>query len=121
MLRKQIIEEFMYLESPWFEMIGVDAISFEADSVFGNYDVMLGLKLPKKTEKSIKAFFLSHFHHEEASLDLMFNQNDGLWELNFALNDLAIYQAEWTIREAYTAIYQLLFLLVEEVEEGSIV
>src|SRR3954452_8936082 len=43
--------EFIYLESNWFDLIGVEAVSLEADDVFGTYDVMLGLKLQKKFEK----------------------------------------------------------------------
>ena len=49
--------EFMYLESEWFDLIGVDAISFEADSVFGTYDVMMGLKLQKKYEIFFEIIF----------------------------------------------------------------
>jgi hypothetical protein len=116
---KQNIEEFMYLESPWFDLIGVDAISFEADSVFGNYDIMLGIKLPKKTEKLIKTFLTRSLQHEKAMFDLMFSANDGLWDLNFSLNDFSSFEENWSIREAYQAIYELLFKLVEEVEEGS--
>ncbi|WP_071395177.1 branched-chain amino acid aminotransferase [Bacillus tuaregi] len=116
---KQKLDEFMYLESPWFEVIGVDAISFEADSVFYHYDVMLGLKLPKKAENRIKAFLTTNLQQEDATFDLMFSANDGLWDLNFSLNNLMEYKEKWTIREAYHAIYELLFHLVEEIEEGS--
>ncbi|WP_338452225.1 branched-chain amino acid aminotransferase [Niallia oryzisoli] len=113
---KKNIDQFMYLESPWFDIIGVDAISFEADSVFGNYDVMLGLKLPKKSKELIKASLIRGFQHETATFDLMFSENDGLWDLNFSLNELTDFHEEWTIREAYNAIYDLLFKLVEDVE-----
>ncbi len=116
---KKNLEEFMYLESPWFDLIGVDAISFEADSVFGNYDVMLGLKLPKKTEKLIKSYLISSLEKEDVTFDLMFSAADGLWDLNFSLNDHSSFREDWTIRDAYQAIYELLFKLAEEVEEGS--
>ncbi|MBB6445239.1 branched-chain amino acid aminotransferase [Bacillus benzoevorans] len=109
-------EEFMYMESPWFDLIGADAVSFEADSVFGTYDVMLGLKLPKKTENAIKTYLTNNLHKEEASYDLMFNSSDGLWDFNFSLNSLNEYHEEWTINEAYCAIYHFLFQLVATVE-----
>jgi hypothetical protein len=109
--------EFMYLESNWFDLIGVDAISFEADSVFGTYDVMLGLKLQKKHEISIKSFLTSHLSKEDATFDLIFSPNDGLWDFNFSLNDLNDYQENWTMREAYSSIYRFLFQLGEAVEE----
>jgi hypothetical protein len=114
---KHNINEFMYLESNWFDIIGVDAISFEADSVFETYDVMLGLKVPKKAEAALKTCLTNELNKEEATFDLMFSPNDGLWDFNFALNDLNEYNEKWTIQEAYTAIYRFLFRLVEAVEE----
>lgn len=113
---KNHIEEFMYLESTWFEMVGADAVSFEADSVFGTYEVMLGLKLPKKKEASIKTFLTNHLNQGNGTFSLMFNSSDGLWDFNFSLNSLGEYNEDWTINEAYGAIYRFLFQLVEEVE-----
>ncbi len=113
---KNHIEEFMYLESTWFEMVGADAVSFEADSVFGTYDVMLGLKLPKKKEASIKTFITNHLNQGSGTFSLMFNSSDGLWDFNFSLNGLSEYKEDWTINEAYCAIYRFLFQLVEGVE-----
>ncbi|WP_428908498.1 branched-chain amino acid aminotransferase [Niallia sp. Krafla_26] len=112
------IEEFMYLESPWFEIIGVDAISFEVDSVFKTYDMMLGLKLQKKHEKSIKIFLSTNLGGDHATFDLMFNSNEGIWELNFSINHLQEFNENWTIGDAYLAAYQIIFRLREYVEEG---
>src|SRR3954447_7919519 len=95
---KHNINEFMYLESNWFDIIGVDAISFEADSVFGTYDVMLGLKVPKKAEAALKTCLTSELNKEEGTFDLMFSPNDGLWDFNFALNDLNEFNEKWTIQ-----------------------
>jgi hypothetical protein len=114
---KKNINEFMYLESKWFDIIGVDAISFEADSVFGTYDVMLGLKVPKKAEASLKTLLKNELNKEDATFDLVFSSNDGLWDFNFSLNDLKDYNENWMIQEAYNAIYRFLFRLVEAVEE----
>jgi hypothetical protein len=114
----QHLEEFMYLESSWFDIIGVDAISFEVDSVFKTYDVMLGLKLQKKFESSIKNFLAARLKGEEVTFDLMFNSDEGIWDLNFSLNNLEHYKPAWTIREAYDEVYRLLFQLREFVEDG---
>ena len=111
--------EFMYLESEWFDLIGVDAISFEADSVFGTYDVMLGLKIQKKYEASLKSFLTSQLSSDEATFNLMFNANEGLWEINFALNHVNNFKEDGTIQEAYGTVYRLLFQLVEAVEEDK--
>ncbi|MDR7236809.1 branched-chain amino acid aminotransferase [Neobacillus drentensis] len=108
--------EFIYLESIWFDLIGVEAISVEADDVFGTYDVMLGLKLQKKFEKTLKENLNSLLHGDEAKFDLMFSLEDGLWNLNFALNYVEGFQEEITVGEAFQLIYRFLFQLVEAVE-----
>lgn len=43
-------DEFLYFESQWFELIGVEALSLEVDDVFGTYNAMFGLKFQKKWE-----------------------------------------------------------------------
>ena len=111
--------EFIYLESDWFEMIEVDAVSLEADDVFGTYDVMLGLKLQKKFETALKAHLKNELHEDEAKFDLMFHHDDGLWSLNFALNYADGFKEELSIGEAYRLIYHFLFKLVEAVEENK--
>ncbi|MBS8264395.1 branched-chain amino acid aminotransferase [Mesobacillus boroniphilus] len=108
--------EFMYLESRWFDLIGVDAVSLEKDDVFGTYDVMLGLKLQKKFESGIKKYLQENLHGEGARYDLMFDANEGIWSLNFALNVLDGYKEDLSIGEAYSLIYGFLFGLAESVE-----
>src|SRR3954464_12590132 len=108
--------EFIYLESKWFDFVNVEAISLEMDDVFGTYDVMLGLKLQKKYEKTLKENLNSLLQGDEAKFDLMFSLEDGLWNLNFALNYVDGFKEEITIGEAFQLIYRFLFLLVEAVE-----
>jgi hypothetical protein len=108
--------EFMYMESDWWEMIGVDAVSFENDDVFETYDVMLGLKLQKKYDSAIRGYLSEHLKGEGAAFDLMFDGNEGLWSLNYALNDLEGFNEDLTIGEAYSLIYSFLFRLAESVE-----
>lgn len=108
----------MYLESHWFDLIGAEGVSFEVDSVFGTYECLLGLKLPKKAEMVLKDFFVRHVNQEQGSFACLFNQKDGLWELNFSLNGLPDFRADWTLKEAYGAIYCFLFQLVAEAEEA---
>ncbi|WP_243459393.1 branched-chain amino acid aminotransferase [Metabacillus bambusae] len=114
---KEHMEEFIYLESKWLELIGVDAISLEVDDVFSTYDVMLGLKLQKKHEKVIREYLSEELNGKAESFDLMFNQNDGMWDLNFTLDYISEFNQDITLGEAYCLIYQVLFKLVETVEE----
>lgn len=111
--------EFLYLESNWLELIGVDAISLEVSDVFGTYDVMVGLQLQKKHEISLKENLSKELHGDEARFELIFNQKDGMWDLNFALNYVQGFNEEMSLEEAYRLIYRFIFKLVERVEEGS--
>jgi hypothetical protein len=111
--------EFIYLESNWFEGIRVEAVSLEVDDVFGTYDVMLGLKLQKKFEKTLREHLNTNLLGIEAKFDLMFSQDDGLWNLNFALNYVEGFKEEMTLNEAFQVIYQFLNNLVEAVKVGQ--
>ncbi|MDQ0220652.1 branched-chain amino acid aminotransferase [Peribacillus cavernae] len=116
---KKHMNEFMYLESSCLAMIGIDAISLETDNVFGIYDVMLGLKLQKKFEAPIKDYLEKELHGDEAAYELLFIQDDGLWDLNFTLNYADGFKEDISIGDAYRLIYRFLFKLVESVEEGN--
>ncbi|MEH7118120.1 branched-chain amino acid aminotransferase [Neobacillus vireti] len=110
--------EFIYLESKWFDFVNVEAISLEADDVFGTYDVMLGLKLQKKYDQKLREFLNGQLHGEEATFDLMFSNEDGLWNLNFALNYVESFREDMTMGEAFQLIYHFLFKLMEAVEKA---
>ncbi|MGJ7919773.1 branched-chain amino acid aminotransferase [Neobacillus sp. LXY-4] len=109
--------EFMFLESSLFEGINVDAVSFEVDDVFGTYDVLLGLKLQKKFQSNINEFLQHNLHGEEVKFSLMFNQDDGLWDLNLPFNYVEGFTEQMSIGEAYTVIFNFLKALVESVKE----
>ncbi|MFJ8247231.1 branched-chain amino acid aminotransferase [Peribacillus asahii] len=111
-------KEFLYLESKWFELIGVDAVSLEVDDLFGTYEALLGLKLQKKYDKAIRSYLQAELQGENAKFALMFSAEDGLWNFNFSLNDVKGFTEDMTIGEAYQFIYQFLFKLMEAIEEG---
>ena len=113
------MNEFIYIESNWLEIIGVDAISLEVSDVFGTYDVMVGMQLQKKLEMSLKENLSKELDGDEARFGMMFNQKDGMWDLNFALNDVQGFHEEMSLEEACRLIYRFLFKLVERIEEGS--
>jgi hypothetical protein len=58
----------------------------------------------------------SQLYGDEAKFDLMFSLEDGLWNLNFALNYVEGFNEDITIGEAFQLIYRFLFQLVEAVE-----
>ena len=116
---KKNINEFVYMESQWFELIGVDAICLEVDDLFGKYEALLGLKLQKKFNNAIRAYLQATLKGEGAKFALLFNAEDGLWNVNVPLNDIEGFREDLSIRETYQLIYHFLFKLVETVEEGQ--
>lgn len=111
---KKHINEFVFIESDCFERLGVDSVCFELDDVFRTYEVMLGLKLQKKHEGKIRAR-LEERLKAELKYSLLFNQGDGLWELNFALNGVEGFHENLSILDACKLVYLLLNELVEAV------
>lgn len=110
-------QEFIYIESHLFEELGIDSLCLELDDIFGTYDVILGLKLQKKYEDKIKSFLNSHLLGEDAKFDLMFDQKDGLWSLNYTLNYSEGFSEGLSLHEAFSLIYEFLLKLVSTVKE----
>ncbi|MFJ7680031.1 branched-chain amino acid aminotransferase [Peribacillus sp. NPDC097198] len=109
--------EFLYFESSWFDLIGVEALSLEVDDVFGTYNAMFGLKFQKKMGDALKAYFNQELQGDMGTFSMIFNQGDGLWDVNFALNAVQGFKEEMTLGEAFQLIYHFLFNLNEAIEE----
>ncbi|WP_045521650.1 hypothetical protein [Neobacillus niacini] len=116
---KENKNEFIYVESTLFEEIGVEGVSLEVDDVFGTFDVMLGLKLQKKFEKMLKEQLNNALNGDEAKFDLMFSHDDGLWDLNFALNYVEGYTENLSMHEAFQLIHQFLYSLVHTIKQTT--
>ncbi|MFJ7855024.1 branched-chain amino acid aminotransferase [Peribacillus frigoritolerans] len=111
-------DEFLYFESRWFELISVEALSLEVDDVFGTYNAMFGLKFQKKMGEVLKTYLTKELHAEKiGSFSLMFNQGDGLWDVNLALDNIKGFQEDMSLEEAFHLIYHFLFNLVQTIEE----
>ncbi|MDW7618045.1 branched-chain amino acid aminotransferase [Peribacillus simplex] len=110
-------KEFLYFESKWFELIGVEALSLEMDDVFGTYNAMFGLKFQKKMGEALKTHLTKELQEGIGSFSLMFNQGDGLWDVNFALDNVNGFREDLSLEETFNLIYHFLFILVETIEE----
>lgn len=110
-------DEFLYFESEWFELIGVEALSIEVDDVFGTYNAMFGLKFQKKMGDVLKTYLKKELQEDIGSFSLMFNPGDGLWDVNFALNNVKGFRKDLSLEDAFHLIYHFLFILVQTVEE----
>lgn len=111
--------EFLYIESSWFGLIGVETLSLELDDVFGTYNALFGLKFQKKMGNVLKAYLNKELQGETGTYSLMFNQDDGLWDVNFALNSIEGFKEEMSLEDALNLAYRFLFVLVETVEEDN--
>jgi len=108
--------EYLYLETDHFEAIKIDGLTFELDDVFGTYSVMVGLKLQKKWEATIKSFLDENMNGEGPKYSMLFNQQDGLWDLNFTLNYLQQFEEEATISRAVHVIIDFLSELINQIK-----
>ncbi|WP_083584329.1 hypothetical protein [Bacillus weihaiensis] len=114
---KNNMSEFLYIESKWFEVLGIESISLEVDDVFGTYEIMGGLFLKKKQGDKMREFLNAHLLDLDKKYNLMFNDKDGLWDLNLTLDAVKDFSDEHSIGEVLSTVYQLVFNLVEFVEK----
>lgn len=114
---KQYPNEFIYIESPTFEQIKVDAISFELDDVFQTYTALLGLRMQKKYTTAIKNYLNEHLKGDNKYFSASFSGDEGIWDLNIPLDYLEGFLEDMTVGDALTLTYQLIETLVKEIEQ----
>ncbi|MBU3571312.1 hypothetical protein IUJ58_09470 [Priestia aryabhattai] len=113
---KEHRSEFLYVESKWFKFIKLDGCSFELDDVFGTYKVLTGLHMQKKFGSLLKQFFAKELNESPTSVQLLFNDKDGLWDVNIELEAIKEFDEKMSIGEALILTYRFFFHLVEYVE-----
>lgn len=108
------MDEFLYVESDHFDMIGVDGIALEVDDLFGTYTALFGLKLQKKWEAVIKSYLDEKLG--EKTYSALFSPQDGLWEINIPLDRLPTFNPEVSLQTAIDVTYQTVFELETVIE-----
>ncbi|MBO0602322.1 branched-chain amino acid aminotransferase [Sporosarcina sp. E16_3] len=116
---KSHMNEFVYVESNAFEVIRVDAVVLELDDVFETYTALFGLKLQKKFGNDMKAYLDAHLHGDGAKYSVMFSNEDGLWDINFALDYIEGFSEDLSFVEVYQLMYNFIFKLIETVDEAQ--
>ncbi len=116
---KNHMNEFVYVESNAFEVIRVDAVVLELDDVFETYTALFGLKLQKKFGNDMKAYLDTHLLGDGAKYSVMFSNEDGLWDINFALNYVDGFSEDLSFVEVYQLMYDFIFKMVEAVDEAQ--
>lgn len=110
-------DEYVFVESPSFNVIGVDGIAIEFDEVFEVYTAMFGLTLQKKYGPEMKAFLNEHYESAKMNYSVMFSGEDGLWEVNLPLNFLKGFDENASLEDILHFLYTFIFKLVESTEK----
>lgn len=94
-------EEFLYAESEDFTSLKMDAVVLEFDEMFQVYTALFGLRLQKKVNAELKAYLRENLKGMLGSSSAMFSGDEGIWEINIALDALKGFTGEETIEQAY--------------------
>lgn len=101
--------EFVYAESASFDLICIDAIALEFDEAFNLYTALFGLKLQKKHSEAIRGFLKANVKSKLGSSSASFAGQEGIWELNVALDCIEGFREDMTLQEIYTLLYRFVF------------
>jgi hypothetical protein len=112
---KQHVNEFLYIDSNWFDIISIDGLTIEVDDVFGHYSVLTGLKVQKKRGGELKAAFAEKLHGED-KVQLMWNDKDGLFDVNLSIDKLDGFNENESLGKNLQLIYHFFFASIRELE-----
>lgn len=108
--------EFIYAESRAFDAIRVDAFALEFDDAFNLTTALFGLKLQKKHSEAIRNYLKANVKSALGSSSAAFSGQEGLWELNIAVDCLDGYSEELTFAQVYALLYKFIFNLIVAAE-----
>ena len=113
---KEHQEEFLYAESDDFASLKMDAVVLEFDETFKVYTALFGLRLQKKVSAQLKAYLRDNLKGMLGSSSAMFAGDEGIWEINIALDAIEGFSGEETIEQAYELLAGFVKGLLEELE-----
>ena len=108
--------EFVYAECPEFQDIRVDAVALEFDEAFNLYTALFGLKVQKKHGEAIHSFLKANVKSVLGSSSASFSGQEGLWELNIAMDCIEGFNEQLTIEQVYELLYQFVAQFLTTVE-----
>lgn len=108
--------EFIFAECTQFQDIRVDAMAVEFDDAFRLYTALFGLKLQKKHGDAIRHYLKENVKSALGSSSASFSAQEGLWELNVAVDCLEGFNEQLTIQQVYELLYQFVAQLLETIE-----
>lgn len=108
--------EFIYAECTQFNDIRVDAVALEFDDAFSLYTALFGLKLQKKHGEAIRQFLKQHVKSALGSSSASFSGQEGLWELNIAVDCIEGFNEALSIEQVYELLYDFVARLLKTVD-----
>lgn len=112
---KEHDQEFLYMESPLFEELKMDAVVFEYDEMFDTYTALFGLRLQKKYAAAIKGYLRTHLRPIFGASSASFSGDEGLWEINIALTAIEELKEDGTLLEALVSLEKFMRAFIDEV------
>lgn len=109
-------EEFLYAESDDFTSLKMDAVVLEFDEMFQVYTALFGLRLQKKVNAQLKAYLRENLKGMLGSSSAMFSGDEGMWEINIALDAMEGFTGEETIEQAYELLTGFVKGLLHELD-----
>ena len=94
-------EEFLYAESSAFADVKMDAVVLEFDEMFKVYTALFGLRLQKKMNEQLESYLRDNLKGMLGSSSAMFDGNEGIWEVNIALDAIEGFTGEETFEQSY--------------------
>lgn len=108
--------EFIYVECTQFNDIRVDAVALEFDDAFNLYTALFGLKLQKKHSEAIRNYLKENVKSVLGSSSAAFSGQEGLWELNIAVDCMEGFKDSMSIEEVCELLYQFVAQLLTTVD-----
>ncbi|WP_083998275.1 hypothetical protein [Caryophanon tenue] len=108
-------QEYIYVESPQFEALKMDAVVLEFDEAFEVPMALFGLRYQKKVSANLKQFLKDNLEKGLVS-GAMFSGNEGIWEINISLNAMKNYDEAQTIEQTLEKLVAFVAEMVQAIE-----
>lgn len=104
--------EFIYVECAQFLDIKIDAVALEFDESFNLYTALFGLRLQKKHSETIRQYLKANVKSALGSSSAAFSGQEGLWELNIAVDCIEGFSEELSIEAVCELLYNFVAQLL---------
>ena len=110
---------YLFAEDPSFATIGIDGVVLEMDDVFETVTALFGLQVQKKHGEWLKKYIDAQLGTAPGTRSLMFSADDGLWDVNIALDYVDEFSENNTFDETLALIYKFVFTMLVALEDEA--